>query len=56
MNDGSLYSQEELEEIDALVIMQVHNRDVADESCLRDKYTDYKLPFNRDNYAIGFVT
>ena len=54
MNDGSLYSQEELEEIDALVIMQVHNRDVADESCLRDKYTDYKLPFNRDNYAIGF--
>ena len=31
MADGTLYSKEELEEIDALVIMQVHNKDVYEE-------------------------
>ena len=28
MLDGTLYSREELERMDALVIMQVHDRDV----------------------------
>ncbi len=54
MIDGTLYSSDELEEIDALVIMQVHERDVFDESDLKDKYTDYEVPFNRDNYAAAF--
>lgn len=54
MSDGTLYSAEELERIDAFVIMQVHNKDVFDESQLKDKYTDYKLPFDRSNYAAAF--
>ncbi|WP_243350260.1 DUF5040 domain-containing protein [Parabacteroides sp. FAFU027] len=54
MVDGTLYTPEELEKIDAFVIMQVHDKDVFDESKLRAKYTDYPTPFNRDNYAIAF--
>lgn len=54
MEKGILYSREELENIDALVIMQVHDRDVFDESQLQTKYTDYKTPFDRSNYAAAF--
>lgn len=54
MADGTLYSKAELETIDALVIMQVHNRDVADESRLRPSWTDYTTPFDRSNYAGAF--
>lgn len=54
MEKGTLYSKEELENIDALVIMQVHNRDVFDESQLKNKYTDYTTPFDRNNYAAAF--
>lgn len=54
MAEGTLYSKEELEEIDALVIMQVHDKDVYDESQLQTKYTDYKTPFDRSNYAAAF--
>lgn len=54
MIDGTLYSKEELEEIDAYIIMQVHEKDVFDESQLREKYTDYDTPFNRDNYAAAY--
>lgn len=54
MINGSLYNKEELEEIDALVIMQVHDRDVFDEFQLKDSYTDYETPFNRDSYATAF--
>lgn len=54
MNDGTLYTPEELEQTDALVIMQVHNRDVFDSTQLKEKYTDYKLPFDRSNYAAAF--
>lgn len=54
MEDGTLYSHEELEKIDALVIMQVHNKDVCEELQLKDKYTDYALPFDRSNYAAAF--
>lgn len=52
--DGTLYTIEELENIDALVIMQVHERDVFDESQLKDNYTDYETPFDRSNYAAAF--
>ena len=54
MADETLYTPEELERIDALVIMQVHDRDVADTSQLKPLYTDYKLPFDRSNYAVAF--
>ncbi|MEA5080548.1 MAG: DUF5040 domain-containing protein [Dysgonamonadaceae bacterium] len=54
MIDGSLYSKEEFENIDALVIMQVHDKDVFEDSQLKDKYTDYQTPFNRDNYAAAY--
>ena len=54
MADGTLYSKEELEEIDALVIMQVHNKDVYEELQLKDKYTNYEVPFDRSNYAAAY--
>ncbi len=54
MVNGTLYSKEELEEIDALVIMQVHNKDVYEELQLKDKYTDYEVPFDRSNYAAAY--
>lgn len=54
MAEGKLYSREELEAIDALVIMQVHNRDVFDPSQLQPAWTDYKTPFDRKNYAAAY--
>lgn len=54
MAEGTLYSPDELENIDALVIMHVHEKDVFDESMLRDKYTDYPTLFDRSNYAAAY--
>ena len=54
MADVTLYSKKELEEIDALVIMQVHNKDVYEELQLKDKYTNYEVPFDRSNYAAAY--
>lgn len=54
MAAGKLYSKAELEEIDALVIMQVHERDVFDPSQLKPAWTDYSTPFDRSNYAAAF--
>lgn len=54
MVDGTLYSAKELEEIDAFVIMQVHNRDVFESSQIKEKYTDYQVPFDRSNYAATY--
>lgn len=54
MIDGTLYSKEELENIDALVIMQVHDKDVASEEGLQENYEDYKIPFDRSNYAAAY--
>ncbi len=54
MIDGSLYSKEEFEHLDALVIMQVHDRDVVDPSQLKENYGDYNTPFDRSNYAAAF--
>ena len=51
---GTLYTAEELENIDALVIMQVHDKDVFDPSQLQKRYTDYPTPFDRSNYAAAF--
>lgn len=54
MMDGTLYSPEELENIDALVIMHVHDKDVFEGSMLKAKYTDYPTPFDRSNYAAAY--
>jgi hypothetical protein len=54
MANGTLYSAEELDEIDAFVIMQVHDRDVADETNLKAKYTDYVVPFPYATYAEAY--
>jgi len=54
MDAGVLYTKNELEKMDAFVIMYVQNYDVADESDLLDDYKDYKLPFGDDNYAAAF--
>ena len=54
MVEGTLYSFEELDQIDALVIMHVHDRDVFRESALLPDYRDYPTPLTRDNYAIAY--
>lgn len=54
MAKGELYSPEELEEIDAMVIMQVHEKDVASLNGLKENYTDYTTPFDRSNYAAAY--
>ncbi len=54
MYAGILYSPEELETLDALVIMHTHNQNVMDSSQLKDDYRDYKLPFDNSNYARAY--
>lgn len=54
MIDGSLYTIDELETIDAFFIMQVHDKDVIDASHLKKNYEDYKTPFDRTNYAAAY--
>jgi hypothetical protein len=51
---NTLYTPQELEEIDAFVIMQVHNKDVASDVGLKEKYQDYEVPFDRSNYAAAY--
>lgn len=54
MAAGTLYSKEELETIDAFVIMQVHNRDVFDATQILPAWTDYPTPINRAHYAAAY--
>ncbi len=54
MAEEKLYSKEELEEMDAFVIMQVHDKDVMDSTQLMQNYGDYKTPFDRSNYAAAY--
>src|SRR5690606_1170391 len=54
MVDGSLYTAEELETLDALIIMHVVDRDVYNVNELQESYNDYKVPFDRSNYAAAF--
>lgn len=54
MAEGTLWSAEELDDLDAFVIMQVHNRDVSGTGGLKAQYTDYTTPFDRSNYAAAF--
>lgn len=54
MSGDSLYSRTELEEMDAFVIMQVHDRDVFNPIQLKEELSDYQLPFDRNNYAAAY--
>lgn len=54
MAEGELYTMQELEDMDAFVIMHVHDKDVSDEIAIKDNYKDYKTPFDRSNYAIAY--
>lgn len=54
MAEGSLYTAEEMDEMDALVIMHVHDKDVYDESELEEDYTDYITPFKYASYAAAY--
>lgn len=54
MSGDTLYTKEELEQMDAFVIMHVHDRNVFDPTQLKEKYTDYTLPFDRSNYAAAY--
>lgn len=54
MVEGKLYSMEELEKTDAFVIMHVHNMDVYDTAQIRKTIEEYKLPFDRSNYAAAY--
>lgn len=51
MVEGTLYSSEELDEIDVFVIMQVHDKDVFHSDHLKENYKDYALPFDASDYA-----
>lgn len=51
MADGTLYSPEELDQIDVFVIMQVHEKDVYNSNDLKESYKDYSLPFDASDYA-----
>lgn len=54
MAKGELYSKSELEELDAFVIMHVHDKNVSDVTGLKDSYLDYTVPFDRSNYAAAY--
>lgn len=51
MVEGTLYTVEELEDIEALVIMQVHDRHVFDGFGLRSGLDEYETPLARDGYT-----
>lgn len=54
MYQGTLFTKEEMEAADALVIMQVHDKDVYNEANLKENYTDYTLPFDYGDYAEAY--
>lgn len=52
MATNTFYTQAELERTDALIIMHVHNQNVADATWLKENYADYTMPTS--NYAIAY--
>ena len=54
MAADTLYTRQQLEDIDAFVIMHVHDKDVASENGLKENYKDYRTPFDRSNYAAAY--
>lgn len=53
MSNGALYTTEQLDDIEALVIMHVHNKNVASEDWLKEDYNDYELT-NATPYNIAY--
>lgn len=54
MAEGTMYTAEELDNMDAFVIMQVHNKDVYDPTQLKENIEEYALPFDLSNYAAAY--
>lgn len=54
MAKGEMYTKSELEDIDAFIIMHVHNRDVFEDSKIKTDLGDYEIPFDRSNYAAAY--
>jgi hypothetical protein len=65
MYNGTLYTPEQLENMDYFLIMHTHNKDVASEVGIKENYEEYiteylegnpggTTPFNRDNYAVAY--
>lgn len=54
MAKGEMYTKSELEDIDAFIIMHVHNRDVFENSKIKTDLGDYEIPFDRSNYAAAY--
>jgi len=52
MATNTFYSTAELERTDAFIIMQVHNQNVADDTWLKEDYTQYTIPTT--NYAVAY--
>lgn len=53
MKEGTLYTMEELEWMEAFVIMHVHNQDVADTKLLKEDYNEYLLSDTTD-YSMAY--
>lgn len=54
MAKGEMYSAKELDEIDAFVIMHVHDQDVVEDSAIKENIEEYTIPFDRSNYAAAY--
>lgn len=54
MAGDSMYTKAQLENMDAFIIMQVHNKEVYDTTQLKENINDYSLPFDRSNYAAAY--
>jgi len=52
MAANTFCTKDELERTDALIIMQVHNQNVADPTWLKENYSDYSMPTS--NYAVAY--
>jgi len=52
MYRSALYNIKELDSMEALVIMHVHDRDVADTTFLQEDYNNYLMPIT--NYAVAY--
>jgi hypothetical protein len=54
MYNGTLYSQDELEQIDAFIILHVHNQNVANTEWIKEDYTEYTLSTLSANYSVAY--
>lgn len=52
MATNTFYTKAELEKTDVFIIMHVHNQNVANETLLKEDYTEYTMPTT--NYAVAY--